>query len=545
MSSTLQNSFDLRLAQERMYQSELLIRKAWSTVLPRLNASLTYTFNWPRIAFTSVTQDQLDGQAAGQRAQLEGQAQIYDAQAEAARADGDYNSEYANRAVASNLRKQSAGVTAGTAPDPVAINPVNVFNGGLNFSMILFNGRSIPLLMNAYDTVKQTRMTITRARAQALYVVAVGYFNAVAAQRLAVIAQRQVDNLARHLEVTRVRVEVGTLPPLALRRAESDLERAKASVRTAHGAYQSAVASLGSAMGVDTAFDVGALPPVPDIEEKFGDEELIAHAESHRPDVQAARLAVKIAERNRVDAMMRWLPSVTLNANARATSNIRGFQKEPITYAVTVNAAIPLYDGGERYVAWRESGSQLREAHIALEQTQMRLAMGVRGNLREIRIRKENLNNQRLAKKLADEAVQDARARFEVGAATQLEVLDAEQLSVSAALDLTLAELELRTARLALAYVVGAFNPAASTGGTTVPTGISPVDLSALPPSTADTAVAHLVPNAPARAPMLAPPGRAMRHTAESNSGLGLTPSATDLLRAGLVDPVLGPLWQQ
>lgn len=539
MGLTVQNSFDLRVAQEQMFQTELLIRKAWSSVLPRLNANVGYQFSWPQISFQPVTQETLDRTAAAQRGQLEGQAAVYDAQAQANNADGDYNSEFANRAIAARLRQQAGGISAGKEPDGVAINPVNVFTGGLTFSMVLFNGRSIPLLLNAYDTVKQTRATMVRARSQALYLVATGYFNAVTAQRLVGISERQVKSLEEHLKVTRVRVEVGTLPMLALRRAESDLESAKASLRSSQSAYLSAVAALGNAMGVDTAFDVGQLPQVPEIEGMFKEDELVAHAEGNRPDIQAARLAVDIAERGRVDAMMQWMPTVNLQGRANATSNIRGFQTEPLTYAVLVTAAVPLYDGGERYTAWRESGSKVRQARLQLEQARFKVASAVRGNLREIHVRKENLVNQRAALELARASTRDSQARFSVGAATQLEVLDSENVAVSAELNLTLAELQLQTARLALAYVVGAFNPGLS-DGTGAPRSSNPVDVALLPTlqthGAEATGVAHLDPSAPAQAPSLAPAGRTGRSHAVQTSGMSLTPSPTDLLRAGLVE---------
>jgi|GEM_PF-645004 len=537
MGLVLKNSFDLKIAYEKLFQAELFIRKAWSTVLPRLSATAGYTFNWPQISFQAVSQEQLDAQAAAARGQLEGQAQIYDAQAAAAAADGNYNTEFANRALATRLRAQAGGISAGSAPEPVAINPTNVLNGGLNFSLVLFNGRAIPLLYNAYDSVTQTKATIDRSRTTALYMAALGYFNAVSAKRLVSIAEMQVRNLEAHLKVTRVRVEVGTLPRLAARRAESDLERAKASVRTARNAYRSALGGLGMTLGVDEEFEVAELPPVPMFEETMGEEELIAHAEGHRPDFTAAKLAVAIAERNRIDALMRWMPTVSLTAAARATSNVRGFQKDPITYAVMLNASLPLYDGGERYTAWRESGSQIREAKLSLDQARWRLGSSVRGNLREVSVRKENLGNQRLAKQLAEEAAQDARARFEVGAATELEVLDAEQLVVSAALDLTMAELELQTSRLALSYVVGAFNPAIQTGDKPLPEGVSPVDFSgvAMPGMASTTVVIHEDPSAPQRVPVLVPAGRAGRSGHAVGQGLSFSPSAAELLKAGLV----------
>jgi outer membrane protein len=519
MGLTLHHSFDLQIARERMFQTELLVRKAWSVVLPRLTANVAYNFSWPEVQFQPISQEQLDEGAAVQRSALEQQALIYQAQAEANRADGDYNSAYANQAIANQLRAQSGGIEAGQAPDPVTIQPAHTLSGGVSFSVVLFNGRSIPLLLNAYDTVKQTRYTLSRARTQALYLAALGYFNAVAAQRLGVIAEAQLRNLSKHLDVTRVRVEVGSLPRLALRRVEADIARARANLRSVHNAYESSVSSLAMMLGMQEAFDVGGLPAIPDVEMSASPDELVSRALSTRPDVAAARMGVQIAERQQVDALARWFPTVSLNGNARASSNVRGFQKDPITYSVLVNAAIPLYDGGERYNAWREAGSLLREARLQLAQQVQRLELSVRGNVREVEVRKLNLETQQESLQLAEAAARDARARFEVGAATQLEVLDAEHLMISASLDLAQAQLELQMARLALSFVLGAFDPVVAP----VTSQVSPVDGKKLPPPSRKEAATPGV-------PVLAPAARAARAGPDA---LPLQPTAFDILRAG------------
>jgi outer membrane protein len=540
MGLAVKNNFDLKIAQERLYQTGLFVRRAWSSVLPRLNATVGYQFSWPKSEFKTMSQEALDGQVDGQKAQLEGQAQVYDAQAAAAHADGNYNTEYANRAMAARLRTQKDAIQYQDAPDPISINPVNQLNGQLQATFILFNARALPAILNAYDAVKQVKATLNRAQTQALYMAAMTYYTAVSTRRFVEIAQRQVENLEHHLQATRVRVEVGALPVLALRRAEVDLTRARSSLRTAQGGYQSAVGGLAMIIGLDSEFDVGSLPPLPRFEETFSPDDLIARALHGRPDITANRVALDIAERGRLDAVAQWFPLVTLTGVGRATSNTSGFTKDPVSYAVVVNASIPLYDGGERYTSFRQANSKVREAKLVLEQSLQKLELSVRGNVRELELRKANLVNQRESVALATAAAKDTRARFDVGAATNLEVLDAEQLVVAAEMDLANAETELELSRLALAFVVGAFDPVLSEPGQRLPASLNPlVGLGDVPPLSGPGSVvppgtqAWSVPRAPAPvAPALAPPGRVITGAAP----IPLKPSALDLIRSGLVD---------
>ncbi|MEW5848017.1 MAG: TolC family protein [Myxococcota bacterium] len=508
MGAALKHNPDLRVAQERLFQAELLTRKAWANFLPRLNAGVGYTFSWPEAKLELVTQEQYDAQADAQRAQLNAQADAYEAEAEANRVDGNLAEEQLNRGIAAQLRRQSGAVEARKAGDPIVINPMHQGNGSLNFQFVLFNGRAIPLLLNAYEGVAATRNNMSRSRMQVLYMAAVSYFNAHAARRLEKIAQQQVARMEEHLKTVALRVKLGTATSLTEQRARADLLRARANVRTSRNAYEASIAALGMSIGRKVAFDVGELPRVPAIDELYSEEQLLDMA-MHRPDVQAARSAITMADRDKLDALARWLPTVSLNAQGRATTNTSGFQSEPLTYAVTLNGSIPLYDGGERYIAWDEAKSKAREARISYDTLRDRLDSAIVGNLREINTRKENLQTYRESLEMAQKTRKQAELFFQVGTATQLEVLDATTLELSAELDLAQAELDIQVARLGLAHLVGSFDPAIERGGDESP----------------------VMASSPARdgsgVPALAPPGRA----AVRNASLPLQPSAMDLVR--------------
>jgi len=61
---------------------------------------------------------------------------------------------------------------------------------------------------------------------------------------------------------------------------------------------------------------------------------------------------------------MQFAPSVNLVASAHATSFTSGFVQDPITGTLAITASIPLYDGGARYAALKDSASKIREETI-------------------------------------------------------------------------------------------------------------------------------------------------------------------------------------
>ena len=118
-------------------------------------------------------------------------------------------------------------------------------------SLPIFNGRSIPLLMNAYDGVDITIAATKQVQAALLYSVARTYYTAFTAKKMTLLAAQQVQNANAHRVTVKERMELGVATPLALQRAKLNLVRAEQSRRNmAHG-YEMALGALGSLLGID------------------------------------------------------------------------------------------------------------------------------------------------------------------------------------------------------------------------------------------------------------------------------------------------------
>jgi outer membrane protein len=281
------------------------------------------------------------------------------------------------------------------------------------------------------------------------------YLAAVTAKKLADVAQQQVAQNERHLAATQARVEAQTQPPLAAKRAQLELLRAKSSLTSARASYDTAIATLGLVLGREEAFDVAtdaqALPAPP----AGTPDELAQKAIEARPDLVVQRKALEIAERQVTDGWMQFLPSVNLVARASASSFTSGFVKDPINGTLTLTALVPLYDGGNRYAALRDSHSKVREESIRLRQLEERVRAQVRGNARDIETKELSLALAKESAEIARVAVEQANAMFDAGVGTSLDVSDTQLRLFLAETELLRAEQDLAIARAGLAYVSG------------------------------------------------------------------------------------------
>lgn len=453
---------DLRIAAERVVQSEANLRRAWAGVLPQVNLNgswqLACTGGGADVLSCAdrttnlVDPDQLEQQAN----LLEGLAQVFNTAADASN----------DPEQAADLRAQAAEMQAGADSardqakdvEPVVVQPANVFSSTLTIAVPLFNGRAFPLLLNAYEAVDVAGHARDQVKNALLYSTTRAYHGAVAAKKLVGIAERQLESAARHKAATAARVEAQTQPPLSLRRAELEELRAKQQLANARNSYEVSIATLGLVLGREEAFDVVepsavAMVSVPGANDL---STLLEQALSARPDVQAQRKALEIARRGELDAWMMFAPSVNLVAAARATSFTQGFVRDPVTGTLSITATLPLYDGGLRYAALKDSASRVREESIRARQLEDRVRAQVRGNARDVAVKQDALALSKESAAVARTAHEQAQAMFDAGVGTALDVSDTALALFVAENDLARAELDLQLARIGFTYVTGA-----------------------------------------------------------------------------------------
>ncbi len=460
LNRAAEQNWDLRVAKERIAQQETQVRRAYAALLPQVSLNGSYTFNC-QLGKTDQFLD-CDDQTIQftSKEQLEQQGLLFRSIGNvvegAAEFEQDPVRQQEQREQAQQLYSAADEIEA-TDVDPVVVAPAHVVGGSLNVSIPLFNGRAIPLLMNAYTAVDAVRLGTYQSRSALLYATARGYYGAVTAKKFVKIAMEQKASAMRHRDATKAQVELETQPRLALRRAELDVIRAEQQVRAAKAAYVSAVAQVGTLIGEVEMFDVEDPGAPGNVEDNGNVDDLVATALSSRDDLRAQKLSVVIADRGRVDAWMQFLPTVSLVGRASATSNVGGFVGAPVSSALILQASVPIYDGGARYASLRESGSKVREELLKVKQLEAKIEAQVRGNIAEIAQKKDALALSREALELSRASQEQAQAMFEVGMGTPLDVTDTNLAVFLSEVDVARAELELDHARLGLSYMLGYF----------------------------------------------------------------------------------------
>lgn len=283
------------------------------------------------------------------------------------------------------------------------------------------------------------------------------WFTALLAREQITVREASIRLLQQQLDVVRDRFEAGTVSRFELLRSEVALANGRPALIRARNSYELAVVALLRAVGLENAdpetIQLDGQLAYSDFSRDLDGS--LRLARSSRPEFRATEARVRAAG-SAVDAIRAGrLPSLQLVAGY-------GLQKDPRSsdrgetidgWRLGLQGSWNLWDAnatrGDRLAA----EARVRQAEISMDDLELRVATEVRQAYLSLREARELVEASQRVVEQALEALALAQDRFSVGAAIQLEVLEAEVAlteartnEISALADFNLAVARLRAA---------------------------------------------------------------------------------------------------
>jgi len=168
---------------------------------------------------------------------------------------------------------------------------------------------------------------------------------------------------------------------------------------------------------------------------------------------------VLVASRERLSNFMQFLPTISAKGDANFTSNSKGLVGKPVTYTISINATMSLFEGGTRLSQLRENSLKSEEASIRLGYLRREIATQIRG-------RKEKLAELKIKVQAADLKVSATKelktialGRYGRGLIPQEELLKVIEDNLEAQVIKRKSQADLNTEKLALTYEAGLLTP--------------------------------------------------------------------------------------
>lgn len=312
-----------------------------------------------------------------------------------------------------------------------------------------------PAIANAYTIEDVAALNVDNAQREILFAIAQLYYGALGLRRTIDVQARQLEITHKHEKDAQVRFEAGSVPKSALLRAEIDRSRAEQDLKRAQNAYASARQALATLLDRDPDFSV-EIPPEPKLPADAAQLEQTALAD--RPDVLSAKKSVEINQRLLTGSWLKYLPTVAVTGQYRL-SNITGFTGQYYSWAIMAGLNWTLFDGGAREAELRENRLKVAEAEAAQHAAELKARDEVVRAKLDLDSAIANREKAQEQLRLARENIDIVNVSYQSGAATYLEVEDANAALLGAELGGVAEQLNASVAALKLLKAAGRFNP--------------------------------------------------------------------------------------
>lgn len=384
----------------------------------------------------------------------------------------------------------AGGVQFGRTIDPVTNDFVsqrlwyNTYS--INTGLTLYNGGLIR------NNIRKSEIDIAASRADVEYTADLIALNVATAYLAVLLAEEQLDNARRRLELSQQQLEqtqklirAGSLPPTARYDLEAQVARDEQGIVQAESAVESAYLTLKNLLNLDPTADIRVVHPpeaVPDADrfaaESFG--ALYKQALNTQAQVRADGLRLRSAGYSVALARAARWPRLSLFASLNTNwssaalwrqGTITAIQEQeiiidgtPVTVGFPVEVpllgkkpfkeqlfdnfgqgiglqlSIPIFANGQTRIGIERAELGVTQARLQLEQTQQQLRNDVQRALADARAAYRNYEAARHSTEAARVAFENARKRYELGAINQYDYNTARNNLDMAEVQLTIAK---------------------------------------------------------------------------------------------------------
>ena len=278
------------------------------------------------------------------------------------------------------------------------------------------------------------------------------------AEKQVEVARDTVAQRERHLDMARARYQAGVATEVDVLRSEVSLANAKPDLIRAENSVRHARAVLNNLLVRPIDFPTeaaGELTYTPSTRGPLA--EVIRHALERRPEMQ--RVRINLLESNgqiklaRAESRLRVDLNAQYGYSARETPNL--WKQSFTRWMFTLNVTLPLFDGGRRSGLMQQALANRKIAEQTRLEAEENVQLEVQTALDELQRAEKTVEAARLNVAQAERVLNMMQDNYRYGAATTLDVTDAQSALTTARWTLLQGLYDHTMARVQLRYVMG------------------------------------------------------------------------------------------
>ena len=337
---------------------------------------------------------------------------------------------------------------------PIGVGPFSYFDSRFAVSQSVFDWKSINAERASRQSLKAAEFSYKDARDLVVLAVGYTYLQGIADEARIETATAQVSTAQALYDQAANRVKAGTSPQIDALRASVELQTRQQQLIQAKNNFSIQKLTIARVIGLAPGqeFDLADKSPYQPFQSVSLDEAL-QRAYTSRSDYQAAMADTHAAEYARKSAAAGYFPSLSFNADYGAAGS------HPSTatsvYDIKGTLHIPVFLGGSVHGDVLQADAHLQQARDRQENLRAQIDADVRTALLNLQSSAEQVTVARSNIDLAEQTLAQSRDRFTAGVTDTVEVVQSQELVVSAHEQYITSLYNYNLAKITLARAIG------------------------------------------------------------------------------------------
>lgn len=306
------------------------------------------------------------------------------------------------------------------------------YSVGLDVRQDLFDGgAAFSGYKAASASETASREAFRGARQSLIFNVKNSYFSALKAKKLLEVQQDVVKRGEEQLKIAQARYDLGSASLSDVLKAKVSFANDQLTLISAENSYQVALANLNVIIGEDVSDSIELAEDLtPPQESSLGYEEALLKAEKNHPDLLASQENMKAADWGVSAGRAGLYPSLSINAgygwNNRDFSRVTSLFDRDYQWRFGFSIGYNIFDRFSTYRSLKSAQARHSNARESFLQTRSQVALEVKQAFLDLTQSRRKLDVTNQQSESAEEDLNIVQEKYNLGAATILELLDAQ-----------------------------------------------------------------------------------------------------------------------
>ncbi len=244
-------------------------------------------------------------------------------------------------------------------------------------------------------------------------------------QKQSELLDTQIDSLAKHIALTRVKEKIGLASAMDMYRAELRLKEVQNESTTIREQFESHVDQLKNLLALSMQGDLTVTAPIDYKPIDVPLEEAVAIALDNRIEMEQSLRRNEESKRKMLIAKNTILPIVDLNMGYKKYGDNSSFLLDEEDWVISLNGSSDLFRSAEK-TAFEQANISFRQSKIDLESTREQIVREVRGQINQMKKTQTLIGDRRKQARQAEGKMELAVSKFNHQLADNFDLLEAQ-----------------------------------------------------------------------------------------------------------------------